>query len=52
MKYFSDKELEKMLFLVSGELFHMQKHGKQDTDEYMKLKRIENKLMRLVCHKA
>ena len=52
MNMFSEKELEKLLVLVSGELFHLEKHDRKDTNEYMELKRIQNKLMRLVCRKA
>lgn len=52
MNYFSNEELERILMLVSGELFHLEKNDKKDTNEFLKLKRVENKLLKLVCKKA
>ena len=46
---FSHEEFERLLMLVTGELFALEKHGKQDTDDYMKIKRMKNKLLRLFC---
>ena len=48
---FSREEFERLLMLVTGELFALEKHGKQDTDDYMKIKRIQNKLLRLCCER-
>lgn len=52
MNYFSNEELERILMLVSGELFYLESHDKKDTEEFLKLKRVKNKLLRLVCKKA
>lgn len=48
---FSREEFERLLMLVTGELFALEKHGKQDTDDYMRMKRIQNKLLKLCCNR-
>lgn len=48
---FSREEFERLLMLITGELFALEKHGKQDTDDHMRLKRMQNKLLKLVCHR-
>lgn len=48
---FSREEFERLLMLVTGELFALEKHGKQYTDDYMRLKRMQNKLLKLVCNR-
>lgn len=52
MNCFSENELERLLLLVSGELFYLEKHDKKDTNEFLQLKKLERKLINLCCRKA
>lgn len=52
MNYFSNEELERILMLVSGELFYLESHDKKDTEEFLQLKKLERKLIKLCCRKA
>lgn len=48
---FSQNEYSKLLLLVKGELLFLEQNDRKDTNEFMELKRLERKLIRLSCEK-
>ena len=49
---FSQNEYSKLLLLVKGELLFLEQNDRKDTNEFLQLKKLERKLIKLCCRKA